>query len=131
MNSKELGNLGEKIAQDYLRKKGYRILDVNFKRKWGEIDIVAKKRGEVIFVEVKTISQKEEFSPEDEINWKKKKQLRKMAQIYLLENKIPLNHPYQIDIMAVEISPDFQETSPEFVEGVKVRHYQNAIEDNY
>jgi len=123
MNSKELGNLGEKIAQDYLRKKGYRILDVNFKRKWGEIDIVAKKRGEVIFVEVKTISQKEEFSPEDEINWKKKKQLRKMAQIYLSENKIPLNRPYQIDIMAVEISPDFKKA--------KIRHYKNAIEDIY
>ncbi|PIR91238.1 YraN family protein, partial [bacterium (Candidatus Gribaldobacteria) CG10_big_fil_rev_8_21_14_0_10_37_46] len=40
MNSRELGNLGEKIACQYLGKKGYRILNTNFKRKWGEIDVV-------------------------------------------------------------------------------------------
>jgi putative endonuclease len=70
MNPKELGNLGEKIAQDYLKKKKYRILAQNFKRKWGEIDIVAKKQGKIIFVEVKTISKKYGFSPEDEIDRK-------------------------------------------------------------
>ena len=123
MDSKGLGDLGEKIAQKYLKEKGYRILDTNFKRKWGEIDIVAKKKKTIIFVEVKTISKKEFFFPEDEIDWKKKKQLRKMTQIYLSENKIPLNCPYQIDIIAVETSSDLKD--------VKIRHYQNAVEDIY
>ena len=128
MNSKEIGNLGEKIAQEYLKKKRYKILDTNFKKKWGEIDIVAKKQQVIIFVEVKTLRRAERaedkaFIPENEIDWKKKKQLRKITQIYLSENKISLNRPYQIDIMAVEISPDLKES--------KIRHHENAIEDIY
>jgi len=123
MNSKELGDFGEKIARDYLKKKRYKILAKNFKRKWGEIDIVAKKKRKIIFVEVKTILEQEGFLPEDEIDWKKKKQLRKMAQIYLSANKIPLSRPYQIDVVAIEITPDFKKT--------KIRHHKNAIEDNY
>jgi len=72
---------------------------------------------------VKTISAREGFAPEDEIDWKKKKQLRKMAQIYLSENKIPFESPWQIDIIAIEISADFKKA--------KVRHFKNAIEDTY
>ena len=123
MNSKELGKLGEKIAEKYLRKKRYKILAQNFKRKWGELDMVAKKKGKIVFVEVKTILAREGFAPEDEIDWKKKKQLRKMAQIYLSENKIPFDSPWQIDIVAVEISTDFKKA--------KIRHFKNAIEDIY
>lgn len=123
MNSKQLGKLGEKIAEKYLRKKRYKILTQNFKRKWGELDLVAKKKRNIIFFEVKTISAREGFAPEDEIGWKKKKQLIKMSQIYLSENKIPFDSPWQIDIIAVEISPDFKKA--------KVRHFPNAVEDNY
>ena len=128
MNPKELGNLGEKIAQKYLRKKGYKILAENFKRKWGEIDIVIKKQQVIAFVEVKTLRRTEQtedkvFIPENEIDWKKKKQLRKMAQIYLSENRISLNSRHQIDIIAIEIYSNPRK--------VRLRHYQNAIEDIY
>jgi putative endonuclease len=123
MDSKELGRFGEKIAQNYLKNKGYKILARNFKRKWGEIDIVAKRGKKIIFFEVKTILERKGFFPEDEIDQKKKRQLIKIAQIYLSENKIPLNSPWQIDIVAVKISLDFQKA--------KIRHYKNAIEDNY
>ncbi len=84
---------------------------------------MAKKKRNIIFFEVKTISAREGFAPEDEIGWKKKKQLIKMSQIYLSENKIPFDSPWQIDIIAVEISPDFKKA--------KVRHFPNAVEDNY
>lgn len=134
LTTKEIGNLGEKIARDYLERKKYKILAQNFKRKWGEIDIVAKpqhqkfwywgkEKNKIVFFEVKTILKKEGFLPEDEINWKKKRQLWKMAQIYLSENKIPLDTPYQIDVLAIEVSPDFKK--------VKIRHLQNVIEDIY
>jgi len=121
MRARKLGQLGESIAESYLKSKKYKILEKNFKRKWGEIDIVAQKKGRFIFVEVKTIQKNQGFFPEDKINWKKKNQLRKMAQIYLLENNISLFTPWQIDIIAIEIGNDFKE--PE------IRHYQNAIED--
>ena len=89
----------------------------------GRDDIAAKKKRNIVFFEVKAIFKKKGFCPEDEIDWKKKQQLRKMAQIYLSENKIPLSVPWQIDIIAIEISPDFKKA--------KLNHYKNAIEDNY
>ena len=120
---KELGNLGEKIAGCYLQRKRYKILAQNFKRKWGEIDIVAKKKDRIVFFEVKSIQKREGFLPEDEIDWKKKRQLWKMAQIYLSENKISFSIPWQIDIIAVEIFSDFKKA--------KIRHFENVIEDIY
>jgi len=123
ISSKELGNLGEKIARCYLQRKKYKILAQNFKRKWGEIDIVAKKKDRIVFFEVKSIQKREGFLPEDEIDWKKKRQLWKMAQIYLSENKISFSIPWQIDIIAVEIFSDFKKA--------KIRHFENVIEDIY
>ncbi|RLC39951.1 MAG: hypothetical protein DRH33_01435 [Candidatus Nealsonbacteria bacterium] len=123
MDSKKLGRFGEKIAREYLKRTKYKILARNFKRKWGEIDIVAKKGEKIVFIEVKTIRKKEGFFPEDEIDQKKKKQLIKIAQIYLEESKIPLETPWQIDIIAIEISPNLKKA--------KIRHYKNAVEDIY
>ena len=67
--------------------------------------------------------EKQGFLPEDEVDWKKKNQLKKMAQIYLSENKIPFESPWQIDILAIEITPDFKKA--------KIKHFKNAIEDIY
>ena len=127
-NSKRIGDFGEKIARHYLEKKKYKILAQNFKNKWGEIDIIAKKKDEITFFEIKTlhspkISQEKTFFPEDKISLKKKNQFRKMAQIYLSERKIPLDFPYQIDVLSVEISFDFKKA--------KIRHFRNIVEDSY
>lgn len=124
MNSKQTGNLGEDIAADHLKKKRYKILARNWQNKWGEIDIVAKKKRKIIFVEVKTLrlatlAQGRPFLPEDEINERKKRQLVKMAQIYLLDNKLPLDSSCQIDVMAIEITAG----EP------KIRHLENTLED--
>ncbi len=123
--SQKIGAIGENIAADYLKKKGYKILARNFKTKWGELDIVAQKNKIIIFVEVKTLkfnpSKKSEFQPEDEITFHKARQLRKMAQIYLSANKLPLDISQQIDIIAIEINPNSQKPI--------IRHTENAIED--
>jgi len=129
MDNKTLGQQGEDIAAQYLKEKGYRILARNFRYKaFGELDIVAEKRGKIIFAEVKTLrlallAQGKPFQPEDQITLKKEKQLRKMAQIFLSANHLPLDTPHQIDIIAVEI------------DGVgnvsDIRRHENAIEDAY
>ena len=111
ITSKQTGELGEKIARKHLERKKYKILDENFKRKWGEIDIVAKKKDKIIFFEVKTILKKQGFFPEDQIDFKKKRQLWKMAQIYLSENKISFDNHWQIDIIAVEITPELKKAN--------------------
>ncbi len=122
---KELGVLGEEIAENFLKKKNYQILEKNFRKKWGEIDIIAKIKKTIVFCEVKTIYrpafQNQPFAPENQINWRKKRQLLKMAQIYLSSKKIPLDAPHQIDILAIEI----------LAGKTKIRHYKNAIEDGY
>lgn len=118
----QLGKWGEKKAVEYLQNKGYKIIEKNFKRKWGELDIVAQKEKTIIFCEVKTIakqSEDEPFFPEDEINEKKEKQLRKMVQIYLSSKKISPETPCQIDVIAIESINN----EP------NIRHYENAIED--
>jgi len=99
---KDLGRIGEKIAYFYLLEKGYKILETNFQRKWGEIDIVAKKNDILVFVEVKTL-KKPRFHPEESITFKKKRKLFKNAQLYLIEKNYPPDQLWQIDIIAVEI----------------------------
>ncbi len=143
MNSKELGVLGEKIASDYLKTKGYRILDRNYSEKWrggpqkGEIDIVAKPRRNVFdilrgkknntihFVEVKTSSLivGSEFFPEERVNFQKQRKLIKLAQNYLLEKKLPFDIKWQIDVIGVLIDRDSKKT--------KIQHFENVVCDRY
>lgn len=129
MDSKATGKVGEDFAVDYLKNKGYKILARNWKNKWGEIDVVAKKKKTIVFCEVKTLRQKNGFAAEDEVDWKKKRQLLKMAQIYLSAHKIPLDTPHQIDIIAIEVRPRQILTRSDLV--YDIRHFENAIEDTY
>jgi len=115
MNSKKLGILGEKIAENYLEKKGYQILDKNYSSKFisgpkrGEIDVVAKKSDVISFVEVKTLTNNsgERFSaisPEEKVDFQKKRKIIKIAESWLMEKKIPLDSKWQIDVISVRIN---------------------------
>lgn len=125
MDKKETGKFGEDIAVKHLRKNKYKIISQNWQNKWGEIDIIAKKQKTLVFVEVKTLRQAQsrqpQFSPFDEIDQKKQEQLVKMAQIYLSSNKLPLETPHQIDIIAIEL----------FSDKTKITHLENVLEDNF
>ena len=123
----QLGKWGEDRAEEYLKNKGYKILEKNFRRKWGELDIIAFKKKVLVFVEVKTIkktSSNEPFFPEDEIDQRKERQLRKMAQIYLSYKKIRSDTPCQIDVIAIE-RQGLDEKN------FNLRHYENAFEDSF
>ena len=114
MDSKKLGILGEKIAQRYLEKKGYQILDKNYSSKFvsgpkrGEIDIVVQKLDIISFVEVKTLEERGEpfsdISPEEKFNSTKKRKIMKMAENWLIEKKIPLDSKWQIDVVSIKIN---------------------------
>jgi len=129
MNPKELGEIGEKIAQNYLIEKGYKILALNYQppfsgKKFGEIDIIAQKKSffhkpPICFIEVKTILENPYFFPEDRVDFFKKKKLKKLAEIYLIEKRIPLNTKYQIDIIAIKINP--------ITKKPKISHFENII----
>jgi putative endonuclease len=122
--TKNLGDVGERIAEKYLEAKGYKILDKNFRwRKLGELDLVAQKGTGVIFFEVKARMKKgvSEFDPEDNITRTKQKKLIKLSQLWLAKQKLN-NVSWQIDILAIEI---YQNKS------FDIRHLENAIEDIY
>lgn len=117
---KKLGKKGEKIACLWLKKKGYRILETNFQiLPWGEIDIVAQRGETLVFFEIKTRrAPVGPFKPEARINYEKKKRLISACQIYLSQNNIPLDAPWQIDVLAIEIIPQ---------QKAKIRHFENAV----
>ena len=107
-NRKQIGQLGEKIASDFLIRKGYTILDTNYQNstghRLGEIDIIAqdKKIGEIIFVEVKTreYQKYKDTAPEENITYSKLKKLEKIANAYLYTHRLRDN-PYRFDAISV------------------------------
>lgn len=79
----ELGREGEVVAKDLLLKKGYRILDLNWKHGRKEVDIIARKQDVIAFVEVKTRSTDYFGRPEEFVTLSKQKRLIKAADAYV------------------------------------------------
>ena len=130
MDTKKLGALGEKIAVNYLKKRGYKILDQNYSPKFvsgpqrGEIDIIAKKDDIISFIEVKTLTQNcggptSAISPEERVDYWKQKKILKMAESWLMEKKIALDSPWQVDVISIQIDSVSKKA--------KIRYFQNAI----
>lgn len=88
MNTKILGASGEQRAAEFLKEKGYKILGTNFSNKIGEIDIIAKDKEFVVFVEVKARSSKAFGLPSEAVNFHKQQKIRKVALSYLKSNKM-------------------------------------------
>ena len=80
---KELGRYGEQLAAQYLEKRGYKVISRNYHTRYGELDIVCQKQGEIIFVEVKTRKTRLYGSPEESITYKKMQNMKKAALKYL------------------------------------------------
>lgn len=87
-DKKLLGDMGEEFATKYLVDKGYQIIDRNFRTKFGEMDIIAKKDDCLHFIEVKTRTQDIYGRPCDAITEEKKLRLRRIAEAYLTFKKI-------------------------------------------
>ncbi len=114
----EFGAWAEDYVAQYLELKKYKILTKNYKKPWGEIDIVAEKDKILIFVEVKA-SKKElaGFEPENRINPEKLRRLYRAVQTYLASRKYPPNQKHQIDVVSLTVDRD---------KGVaKIKHFKN------
>lgn len=96
-----LGDLGEGAVCGFLVKQGYSVLHRNFRKPWGEIDIVAKKGPTLHFVEVKTVSHGTVFSPEGNAHALKMSKVARTAETYLLEMRVPHETTFQIDLACV------------------------------
>ena len=100
----ELGKKGEKLAVDFLRKKGYRIVATNFRSPLGEVDLVAQEGDTTIFVEVKTRKSVECGMPQESITPAKQSQILKTALMYLKKNSLG-NGNYRFDVVSIIIGP--------------------------
>ncbi|MBF0478555.1 MAG: YraN family protein [Candidatus Omnitrophica bacterium] len=88
MNHKDFGNHGEELAVAHLIDQGYDIIQVNYRIRTGEVDIVAKDGEYLCFVEVKTRHNDEFGSPFEAITPSKQRRIIKLAKLYLMENKL-------------------------------------------
>ena len=85
--NKDIGSFGEALARDYLISKGYKILNMNFRNKFGEIDIICKKNNLLIFCEIKSRYSNSFGSPIESITCYKQKQIIKLSELYLISKK--------------------------------------------
>jgi putative endonuclease len=95
----EVGKRGERVAEKYLEKEGYCVLERNYKNKYSEIDLIVKKGKELVFVEVRSKTEENFGSPEETVKEKKKRKLRQNALAYTSFNNY--DGPYRIDLVCV------------------------------
>lgn len=98
---KQLGNDSERLARKFLERQGYRLVQSNFRSKWGEIDLIMRKGQELIFVEVRSKSTFRYGQPTETINDSKQGKIRKTAQLYLYQHQ-ELEQCYcRFDVIAI------------------------------
>jgi putative endonuclease len=110
------GRAGEDLAVDYLLKKGYRVLDRNYRYEHGEIDIVAEDGNVLVFVEVKARRSKQFGEPEDAVTFRKRERIRRTADGYIYTHNIE-DQDCRFDVIAV----DYEKKNPQ------IRHIENAF----
>ena len=98
---KLLGRVGEQKAAEHLEKKGYKVLEKNYKTHVGEIDLIARDKEEIVFIEVKTRSSDAFGAPGEAVDIKKQEKYYKVAEEYLLKTN-KKNLPCRFDVVEIE-----------------------------
>lgn len=129
-SKRRLGNFGERMAARYMRRKGYRILERNYVEKWGEIDIIARKKNALCFVEVKTRSVDSqslyETRPAASVNAEKQRRLIRVANEYV--RRVHKKNGYTMRMDIIEIFSEKNKKKKNKVR--KVVHIENAFDMN-
>lgn len=121
------GDLGEDRAVDHLKNLGFLVLERNYWKKFGEIDIIAQKGSDLHFVEVKTVTRetvsketvlKDDYQPEDNVHPWKIERLHRTIQIYLLEKDVPEEIDWYLDLMTVYLDKDGGVLKIDFLEDI-------------
>ncbi len=114
-----VGRQGEELAQEYLLRLGYRIVARNYRRPFGEIDIIAQDGETVVFVEVKSRHSTAFGSPLEAVDGRKQRQLSRVAQEYLHRHHLG-DSTARFDVIAVRIHRDSRPAT--------IEHIQNAFD---
>ncbi len=112
------GRKGESTALDFLKKKGYKLVERNFRWRGGEIDIIVKKKKTLVFVEVRSFtSDKMDMDPVETIGSSKVDKLLKTALIYIAAHPEFNDYDLRFDVIGVKFNRN----------KVEIRHIENAI----
>jgi putative endonuclease len=103
LQRKSLGARGEDMAVDFLEKKGYTILCRNYRCRSGEIDIIARKKTTLCFIEVKTRRTRAFGSPQEAVTPRKQHKIGRVAQDFVQRHKLE-NNLARFDVVAVDFS---------------------------
>ena len=110
--SQQTGEIGENVAVKFLMKHGFSIIERNYTKKWGEIDIITEKDNRVHFIEVKSVQrdisvfpfighESNDYRAEDNMHPWKLKRLSRTIQTYLISRKVPEDKEWQLDLLIV------------------------------
>lgn len=111
-----LGEVGERIAERWLRRQGWRIVQRRFRNGRRDIDLVAEREGTVAFVEVKARRGEHFGGPVGAVNWRKQRELTRSAHVWI-DRHGRAHESYRFDVIGVLVSG----------ERVRVRHVENAF----
>lgn len=122
-NTRHIGDLGEEVACTWLKKRGYLIIEQNYLKKWGEIDIVAAKDKIVHFIEVKSVFVKEYegnkgHRPEENVHELKVRRLKRVIQTYLLERRLGLEAEFRFHVVVVYMNSVTRRARVNFMENI-------------
>jgi len=127
VTTKQTGNIGEKIAAKYLKNKGFKVIETNYAKKWGELDIVAQNNNIIHFIEVKTQSYTskktlhkgltgDNWRPEEQVHHFKLHQIEKALESWLAEHD--WEGEWQIDVVSVRLVHDEQYAVVDHIENI-------------
>jgi len=121
-----IGDLGEGIACKYLENKGFVVVERNYLRPWGEIDVIATKGDTLHFVEVKSVTREPGrggklgggLRPEENMHVGKIKRLHRAIQTYLLQHRVKESASWQMDLVCVYINLQDKRARVEILENI-------------
>jgi putative endonuclease len=101
-----IGNLGEKLAVEYLKNQGYQIIECNYKNELGEIDIIALDADDYCFVEVKTREGADYGSPLEAVTEEIQARIGRIAKMYVQEQDLVDKHYFRFDVVGIDLIED-------------------------
>ena len=134
-NNLSVGKIGEDIACAYLEGRGFHIIERNFSRPWGELDIIARAQDKtLVFVEVKamkisrTRGAAEAIAPEDNMTPAKIRKTKKIAAMYANDNpkSVDENVGWRIDLITISIPEDADGPLTYLIKNCEIKYFENV-----
>ncbi|MDE1940987.1 MAG: YraN family protein [Patescibacteria group bacterium] len=114
------GDIGEDIACKFIQNKGFSLILRNYRKAWGEIDIIARKDGVLHFIEVKSITATSDTGhrPEENVHGNKQRHIRRMIQTYYLEHGLGSDTEFQFHVITVKMNERTRRASVKMIENI-------------